>query len=180
MELHIPLAIWNQMQTYVKACLPCEVTGAGAIRTLDENNVIVEELFLPYQDVTPSYSEFAKYEDSRIMLEYDQLHPNETDKLCFRWHSHGHLKTFWSQTDEADIARWKGDRVFNLVTNAKGDLSARLDIFRPQRIANLPVQVVIDYPEPEASIWRRYVDEAHAKVRQHDINTFSERREDHG
>ena len=52
----------------------------------------------------------------------------------------------------------------NLVSNVKGDILARLDIFNPFRIANITLEVVIDLPESE-DLRRECFAEAEQKVR---------------
>lgn len=165
MVLHLPLPIWQQIQCYVESCLPNEVTGIGAIHIIDPNTVEVTELFLPAQSVDAAYSQFDNGELGRIISKFVGNNPAHAGNLCFRWHSHGHSKVFWSGVDQTDIDRWKGNYVFNLVTNAAGDMLARLDYFKPLRVNNIPVTVQVDYPQLDANLQAQYRAEIAEKVK---------------
>lgn len=147
MILHIPYDIWQRLKYYVQFSLPNEVTGIGAIRLDDKENCTVSGIFLPHQQVSPGFSEFADGALNTIITDFVGDNPTRVGELCFRWHSHGLGKVFWSGTDEQDISEWKGSWVINLVINARHDVLARLDIFEPFHHANIPITAVIDYPE---------------------------------
>lgn len=153
------------MQEYVTASLPNEVTGIGAIRILNPNEVKVTEIFLPQQSVSAGYSQFAKGELGRIISKFVGNNPACAGNLCFRWHSHAYSGVFWSSIDENDINSWKGDYVFNLVTNAKGDVLLRLDCFKPFRITIPDIKLQIDYPELSKKLKQKYMDEIATKVK---------------
>lgn len=147
MVLHIPYANWQKLKYYVQFSLPNEVTGIGAIRLDSREHCTVTDIFLPYQQVSPGFSEFADGALNTIITDFVGDNPTRVGELCFRWHSHGLGKVFWSGTDEQDISEWKGSWVVNLVTNAKADVLTRLDIFEPFHHANIPIETVIDFPE---------------------------------
>lgn len=164
MVLHFPLPIWQQMREYVNASLPNEVTGIGAIQILNPHEVKVTHIFLPKQSVSAGYSQFAKGELGRIISNFVGNNPACAGKLCFRWHSHAHGGVFWSSIDEQDISSWKGNHVFNLVTNANSDVLIRLDCFKPFRITIHDVKLAIDYPELSKELRQKYADEVLTKV----------------
>lgn len=149
MILHIPQKVWQQLRYYVELSLPNEVTGIGAIRIDDAENCTVTEVLLPYQHVNPGFSEFDTGALNTIITDFVGDNPALAGLLRFRWHSHGNGKVFWSSIDEDDIASWRGPWVVNLLTNAKGDLLTRLDLFQPFHQANIPLRTVIDYPDDE-------------------------------
>ena len=163
MILHIPYRIWLQIREYVQAAQPNEVTGIGAIKVLNKQEVRVTEIFLPRQKADPAYSEFAKGELAKIVSNFVRNNPASAGNLCFRWHSHGIGKVYWSSIDNEDIDHWKGKYVFNLVTNVQGDVLARVDIFEPFRLA-VDAEVVIDYPSLTHEERQNYFDEVCTKV----------------
>lgn len=164
MILHISWEIWQRLREYVAASLPNEVTGIGAIEIINSQEVKVTDIFLPQQRVSAGHSQFAKGELGRIISNFVRNNPAYAGNLCFRWHSHAHGAVFWSTIDESDIDSWKGDYVFNLVTNAKGEVLTRLDIFNPFRITISDVKLKIDYPELDTELKQKYAEEVRAKV----------------
>lgn len=165
MVLRIPLEIWQQMLGYATAALPKEVIGVGTITQVSDHELVVREIFLPQQHTNVAYSEVDDGELNKIMTDLIEAgSEEEVENLRFRWHSHGYSGVFWSQTDNADIEKWQASWAVNLVINAKADALARLDLFEPFRVANLPLEVVIDYfSSPEMLILCRQ--EVAAKVK---------------
>ena len=168
--LQIPYQIWQQLMCYVKARAPYEVTGTGTVELLnDRQDLLVKSIILPYQQVNEAFSEFNKGEFGRITHEFlmsDLAHASEiAQQLCLRWHSHGKGKVFWSTHDEYDISTWKGDYVVNIVTNVKGEYKARLDIFRPVRVQNIPLEIEITFPPLSAADVERYTAEVLSKAK---------------
>ncbi len=153
------------MREYVTASLPNEVTGIGAINIMSPNEITVTEIFLPHQKVNSNYSEFTKGELGRIVSNKIRNNPADAGNLCFRWHSHAHSRVFWSTIDEDDINSWKGNYVFNLVTNANGDNLIRLDFFQPFRVTIPDIKLQIDYPELSPELRKQYIAEVNAKVK---------------
>ena len=149
-HLHIPLGLWQRIQSYARAASPNEVTGIGLMKMADREFLSVTRLFLPKQSTCAGFCDFAEGELNQIILEVIQEDPKQAKMLCFRWHSHAEGSVFWSGRDEQDIDAWKGAWVANLVVNVRGDYCARLDIFEPLRLKNIPVEVAIDCPlDPE-------------------------------
>lgn len=144
--LHIPLELWQQIHAYARAASPNEVTGIGLMEIMDTGALRVTRLFLPRQRTSPGLCDFADGELNRILFEVMQEDPAQTKMLCFRWHSHAEGVVFWSPRDEEDIRAWKGAWVANLVVNTQGDYLARLDVFNPLKLENLPLKIVIDCP----------------------------------
>lgn len=153
MVLRIPLEIWQQMLGYAIAVLPKEVIGVGTITQISNYELTVTKIFLPRQHTNAAYSEVDDGELNKIITDLIDADSDEVENLRFRWHSHGLGQTFWSQTDNDDIEKWQAPWAVNLVINARADALARLDLFEPFRIANLPLEVVIDYfSDPEVLV----------------------------
>jgi proteasome lid subunit RPN8/RPN11 len=135
--------VWQQIQAYTKACSPDEITSIGMIDILSSRELIVPEIFIPEQKVSPGFSNFKEGALNKIV--FDALRAGKNTALMnFRWHSHGTGSVFFSGTDLRDIEEWKGDWVVNLVTNIYGKHIARIDMFKPFRIT-MEIKVVIDY-----------------------------------
>lgn len=164
MILHVPITLWQKIQYYVDAVLPREVTGIGTIEQVDLTNLKVTDIFLPEQHTSAGFSQFDDGALNNIIFDLIEYNPTSVGLLRFRWHSHGNGQVFWSGLDEADINSWEGPYVVNLVTNQHRDILARLDLFEPFRIANIPLDVIIDYPADDKLRAECYL-EAQQKVK---------------
>ena len=162
--LHIPIQIWQRIRYYIDACTPREVTGIGTITRIDSRTLRVTKVFLPNQCSSAGYCECDDEALNGIIFNLVEDNPALAGDLRFRWHSHANGQCFWSTTDQEDIHNWQSDWVINLVSNVKGDILARLDMFEPFRIANIPLEVIIDLPESE-DLRRECFAEAQQKVR---------------
>ena len=162
--LHIPIQIWQRIRYYIDACTPREVTGIGTITRIDSRTLRVTKVFLPNQCSSAGYCECDDEALNGIIFNLVEDNPARAGDLRFRWHSHANGQCFWSTTDQEDINNWQSDSVINLVSNVKGDILARLDMFEPFRIANIPLEVIIDLPESE-DLRRECFAEAQQKVR---------------
>lgn len=143
MKLLIPEAIRHQIIRYVEETAPYEVTGIGTI-TVDQKaeSFQVSEIFLPQQKVSLSHCSFTPNALHKIIFDIVKDNPARAGDLRFRWHSHGEGKVFWSTIDEADIDNTDSDWTVNLVVNRQHDMLARLDLFQPFRLRNLPLTVI--------------------------------------
>lgn len=163
MYLHIPHHLWQRMHYYARASLPNEVTGIGLIEILpDQRGFLVTEIFLPQQHTSLDYCETDDYALNGIISDLLERDPALVEQLCFRWHSHGTGKVFFSSVDIKDINAWEGDWVINLVINALGERVARADAFQPIRIGQ-GLEVVIDYPE-DPDLWQECCREVSERV----------------
>ena len=162
--LHIPIQIWQRIRYYIDACTPREVTGIVTITRIDSRTLRVTKVFLPNQCSSAGYCECDDEALNGIIFNLVEDNPARAGDLRFRWHSHANGQCFWSTTDQEDINNWQSDWVINLVSNVKGDILARLDMFEPFRIANIPLEVIIDLPESE-DLRRECFAEAQQKVR---------------
>ena len=136
-----------------QSVLPNEITGIGTVEFDHKTNTYrVTEIFVPKQTASTALCQFRPTALHEIISELAENEVDEIEKLYFRWHSHGNYNVFFSSTDEADIETWQGDRVINLVINAREDRIARFDTFYREstklpRLRDYPVNVFIDLPE---------------------------------
>ena len=119
-----------------------EVSGLGTVEEFD-GGFLVTDIFLPRQSCSAGGTELGQESVATLIMELDQAGV-DSGMLRFWFHSHSALDVFWSGTDEQCIDNLaNGDYVLSLVTNKKGHLLARLDIFKPVRLTvdHLPVSV---------------------------------------
>jgi hypothetical protein len=119
-----------------------EISGLGIIEE-DDRGFLVTDLFLPAQSCSNAGTEIDQEAIATLLLELDRS-GRDPGALRFWWHSHGTMDTFWSGTDEQCIQNLaNGDYVLSLVTNKRGHLLARLDIFQPVRLAVDDIEVAV-------------------------------------
>lgn len=163
MILHVPFLIMQQIMHYANAALPDEVTGIGTIKAVNPDDFLVTEIFLPHQKCSPGYSEFEEGELNNIITDLITADPKRAADLRFRWHSHAQGQVFWSNTDNADIAKWQAPWAVNLVVNALGGALARFDMFEPFRIIDYTMTVKVEY-EYDSALKQKCFAEVSEKV----------------
>lgn len=148
MNLHIPIKLWQRMHYYANICAPNEVTGIGTIRASPNlTELQVTEIFLPQQHANNSFCQFDEGALNAVIYDLICQDPERSQELRFRWHSHGESPTFYSATDLRDIETWESDWVVNMIINVHQDYVARLDLFAPLRVRDIPLDLIIDYPD---------------------------------
>ena len=125
-----------KLQSYV-AHADGEISGMGLVEK-QGNKLIIQDLYLIEQE---SGQADTKMDGQALAKLYDQLSQQGIDesKLKLWWHSHGDIGVCWSGTDEATIEDWNQEREDNnwflsVVTNKRGDMKVRIDVFSPFRI----------------------------------------------
>lgn len=140
----LPFPIWTQIMTYTKL-LNVEVTALGTVEQVD-SNFIITELFLVGQVVSHGTCELKK--DAMFNLMKKMIaEGKDPSKLRFWWHSHHSMGTFWSAEDLTNGQRFAGkDFLISLVSTHKGDMRARVNIYKPFPINFENVPIVIQKP----------------------------------
>ena len=147
-RLIIDAELYQYMMTLAELSAPNEILGIGMISKKEHDyymDFVVEEVFVPRQEVSHGYCTFAEGAQNEIIDEV-LARGDSVEELCFRWHSHGYASVFFSPTDEKDIDNCDSPYVVNLVVNAYKDVIARLDVLEPVRVRNIPLEIVIDVP----------------------------------
>jgi len=140
-RLYLLPEVEERLRHYTRLA-PGEVSGLGHVEEVD-GGFMVTDLFLPAQSCSSGGTELRAESVATLILTLDGAGV-DAGRLRFWWHSHGSLDAFWSLTDEQCISNLaNGDYVISLVTNKRGAMLARLDIFRPVRVTidRLPVSV---------------------------------------
>ncbi len=148
-RLIVDSELWGYMMALASLSAPNEVLGIGMItkRCVGySTDFIVDEIFVPRQEVAANYCSFAEGAQNEIMNDILER-GDSTEKLCFRWHSHGNGSVFFSTIDEKDIDNCDSPYVVNMVVNAYRDSIARLDILEPVRVRNIPLEILVDINE---------------------------------
>ena len=140
-QLFLLPEVEERMRHYAKL-VPGEVSGLGTVEEHD-GGFLVTDLFLPKQTCSPGGTELDQESVATLILELDQAGV-DTATMRYWFHSHGDLDVFWSRTDEECINNLaNGDYVLSLVTNKRGQMLARLDIFKPVRVTIDQVPVTV-------------------------------------
>ena len=120
-----------------------EVSMLGLV---DENDgqPCITDLFLVKQTCTPASTDMDQDAVARLMV--DLAAKGRSDQLRAWVHSHGTMNVFWSNQDDETIDNLAGDPyLVSVVVNKKGEVRARVDVFKPVRVTvdEVPVEVLI-------------------------------------
>ena len=138
--------LWGRIMTLAELSSLNEILGIGMItkRCVGYNtDFILDEIFVPRQEVAANYCSFADGAQDEIINEILKR-GDSTEKLCFWWRSHGKGSVFFSATDDKAIDNCGLPYVVNLVVNAYQDSIARLDVLDPVRVRNIPLKIFVD------------------------------------
>ena len=137
-----------------------EVSMLGLVEDAPGDPVITD-LFLMKQSCTGASTDMDQADVARLLFDLG------TDGLEGRlraWvHSHASMDVFWSKTDDDCIEGLGGEPyIVSVVVNRKGDMRARVDVFKPVRfvIDDLPLKLRI----PDLGLQEQCRAEFNAKV----------------
>lgn len=127
--------------------------------TRDKNEFTLVDVFVPPQEVSSTSVDV----DSRKFHEVTQqiIDRYGDEKAFFEilpnlrgfCHSHCNMSVYWSGTDEDGINGLANDEfLVSIVMNKKSEIRARIDLFKPLRIAIDNVPVTIDYSESDKEL----------------------------
>ena len=145
--LFIGQAAWDMLQAYVNGVGESEINGFGYVthNTADGNFywVTADDVFITKQKVTQGTADVTGADFSKAL--YQAMLTQREDHLHVQWHSHVWGEAYHSSKDTATIAAYgrAGMTWFiSVVTNKHGNVTARLDRFRPHRMG-VPMQVTV-------------------------------------
>jgi len=107
----------------------------SALGLVEKNgdDLIVPEIYLPKQTCSPANTDMDQTDVARLMVDLEKQGIDPTT-LRLWLHSHGDMRTFWSNTDTSTIQGLANDGfVVSIVTNKNADVLARVDCFHPFR-----------------------------------------------
>lgn len=150
--LYISVDAWRKILRYARASVPNEINGFAYMTLFEGNFFLLDapDVVIIQQEVSPGS---ADNDDSvYAKLLYQQRHRPDPEPRM-QWHSHVNGPAYFSDTDMGTISNF-GEAgatwMLSLVTNVRGEVEARLDLYRPFWIGT-PIDVVLyDNSDPEA------------------------------
>ena len=162
LKVLIDLPLLERIRYYVELARG-EVSCLGTVER-DSDNLIVTDLFLPKQTCSGASTEMDHADVANLLVELEQR-GIEPKTLRLWLHSHADMNTFWSETDAETIRGLCNDSfVVSIVTNKKGAMLARVDVFEPIpfTIDKVPVEPLL----PDFGLREQCKAEIEAKVQQ--------------
>lgn len=145
-KIIIPQDIRNKIQ-YIVDKVPVEVSGLGNI-VFDkaENAYRVTSICLIKQEVGSAHTDLD--DDAVAQALYDTR--NEEGELCFWWHSHVNMDTFWSTTDHDTMDKIGANGlciavVFNKKQSMRGAIVMNPEGFPTIKLDNVDIITEVTY-----------------------------------
>lgn len=163
--------VYQQMRALTDEC-SIEISAMGIIATDEQKeeagvkeDYYVLELFVIDQECTGVTTDLD--DDAFIDLVMELREKGiKSEQVCFWWHSHVNMGTGHSGTDEAQIERFDFDEVcISAITNKKGDLNLRIDMFKPFRYSFEKCPYVVDQIDMLPDGWAKEMVEKHVTTR---------------
>ena len=131
LSLYIHEAAKRRLDLYSAEC-PLEISGVGEVWLVpgaSGNPIVISQVFLLEQVSSHAHTELTAGGLASLLGERAAAGlPSESIRLW--WHSHAAMPAFWSATDEAAISSFNYvGWLVSIVTNRRGEILARLDIF---------------------------------------------------
>jgi proteasome lid subunit RPN8/RPN11 len=128
-----------RLEEYARLC-PLEISGLGMIEVqlAPEAGLVITEVVLLDQEVTHTHTTLSGEALALFMMGLDDRDANP-ESVRVWWHSHAHMRAFFSDEDEATIGSFSYlPWLVSIVTNHYGEMLARLDLFPSELV---PVHV---------------------------------------
>ncbi len=145
--VHIDAKAWAKFQYWVELAGEEEVSALGLVdEIMDNGNIaglIVTDIYLVEQTVSAADTTLNDKAVANLMIQLATEGIDGSQLKCWI-HSHAGMKVFWSTTDDECCAMLaNGSYSVSIVTNLRGDILARLDVYKPCHIAldNVPTQI---------------------------------------
>jgi hypothetical protein len=141
--LYIQIDVWQKLIAFVQAC-PQEINGLGYLKPHGKNGVLLTEVFILPQVVTPVSVDCSA---EAVASHLTQMIKNGEDpaKLRFQWHSHVDGEVYYSGVDTHTIdhsyiaAPW----IISMVLNKRAEYVCRIDWFEDFRLSlSMEVKIV--------------------------------------
>ena len=152
---------WSKIKNWVKLASPDEVSALGLVDELrdDDNSIIgflISEVFLLDQTCNIVETSIDDEAVSKLMVDLSDNGHDLSGLKCWI-HSHGKMQAFWSNTDDECCQQLSNNSyTVSIVTNLKGEILCRLDIYNPVHVTIDEIPVQIYYPEEDSlSDWCR-------------------------
>lgn len=152
MRLIIPPEIESKLHAYVMA-VQGEIAGMGKVKIDEETgDIVVEDICIYDQEVTGGTADLSTDALAAFMMEKIQAGESLAPWILW-WHSHSHMAAFFSGRDTSTIdGSTDFQHLISLVVNKRRERECRIDTFRPFRLTETDVPVVVpssSYVVPE-------------------------------
>lgn len=153
---------WRKLTLYTSRC-QYEIGGLGTVVHVGED-FVVDDVFVLDQDVNDIATRLEPQSIHELLV---SIVAAEGDPSALRlwWHSHARESVFWSGEDEETIERFQNDGMLSVVTNHRGQILARMDVYRPRGTTWLWVDSGEDEVVPTAEEEQLIDEEIRAKTR---------------
>jgi len=150
---------YQQMFALTNAC-KIEISAMGIVATAEQKedagvteDFYVTEFFVIDQECTGTSTDLD--DDAMVDLLMNLRDQGiKSEQMCVWWHSHVNMATAHSGTDEAQIERFDFDTVcISIITNKKGELNLRVDMFQPFRHTFEKCDYVLDFVDILPDNW---------------------------
>jgi len=112
--------------------------------TIKDNQIIVEDLLIPAQEVGTSSIEMNGKQISLLRKEYGKA----CEKIIGEWHSHCDMSCFWSVTDDDFINQYMEPRKIGIfIVSAKARHLIRIEVREPFGISIDKVPYSVEYDD---------------------------------
>jgi len=135
--------VYQKLFAYIRA-VDTEISGLGLVsmQTFDDGaDFIIEDLFLLDQECTVSQTTLDPNAIGELMIQLIQQGV-DLGKLKLWWHSHQKMTVFWSGTDNGTISQLGQEWMLSIVGNHRGQILARVDIYKPFPVTIHQIQIV--------------------------------------
>jgi hypothetical protein len=134
--------VYRRLKAYADLC-DNEISALGSVR-IEENRILIEDVFLFDQVVTGSSTDISTTAIANFITDYIKK-GKDPSVLKFWWHSHARMGVFWSGTDTGTIDRFSSDWMISMVSNKNGDIKVRVDVFEPFRMYMDDLPLLVEY-----------------------------------
>lgn len=168
--LYVKLDILQKMFTYSEIAEK-DSNEIGGLMVIDEptkGGLVVEDIILPEQEVgSASFKMIPKGDWLKELVKSGKM-----EKVKGWWHSHRHMGTFYSGTDDDTLEdKWNGESpltshyAVGLVVSLPSSVKAWISYYKPiaMKKAELPVKIL--YPKPDESIQKQCEAEVKERVK---------------
>ena len=166
--VHIDAKAWAKFQYWVRLANQDEVSALGLIDEVKNNSrttgLIVSEIYLVEQTVNGAETTLDDKAVANLMIQLATEGIDGSRLKCWI-HSHAGMKTFWSTTDDdCCVMLANGSYSVSIVTNIRGDILTRLDVYHPCHLILDKVSTQIHY-QCSKELEELYTTEFEAKVK---------------
>jgi hypothetical protein len=141
---------YTKLRHFIELSNHDEISFLGLIDEIKNGDeiqaLLVSDIYLLDQIVTPVETTLANKAVADLMIELANAGIDVSRLKCWI-HSHASMKVFWSVTDDDCCATLaNGSYSVSIVTNSRGDILSRIDVYQPCHMTLDKVATRIHYP----------------------------------